>query len=77
MGLSVSLNRHPSHERLERMALLGHLHSSTGHPDKARECYEKVLKWDPEFSEAKLGFEELVRSSQSSGKSGSGQEKVL
>jgi len=53
MGSTFSLTRHPSHERLERLTLLGEWHLHAGRADKARLCFETVLKWRPESQEAK------------------------
>lgn len=53
MGSTISLNRYPSHERLERLALLGEWHMNSGRKDLARECFETVLKWRPEAREVR------------------------
>lgn len=53
MGTTFSLSRHPSHEHLERLALLGAWHLDSGQKEKARLCFETVLKWMPESQEAK------------------------
>lgn len=60
MSGTISLNRYPSHERLERLTLLGQWHLHSGRIAQAKQCFETVLKWRPDSAEAKALIQETV-----------------
>jgi hypothetical protein len=57
----MSLNRNPSHERLERLTLLGEWHLNAGHASQAKECFEAVLKVRPDSKTVKALIQEADR----------------
>jgi len=52
MGEGIMLTHAPTHERLERLTLLGEWHLHAGQKAQARQYFEPLHQWRPESLEA-------------------------